>query len=100
MSVSTPAQPQLIHSGTVLALGPMEIPGVDPLDPEGLVPVHLLLTDLLVRVPMWLPAPEPADTPHRLSLIWLRGGIDRPISDSSMRPPLRYRPLLTCMCRC
>lgn len=77
MSVSTPAQPQLTHSGTVLALGPMEIPGVDPLDPEGLVPVHLLLADLLVRVPMWLPAPEPADTPHRLYLIWLRDGIER-----------------------
>ncbi|MBO0496771.1 hypothetical protein [Pseudomonas sp. Marseille-Q1929] len=77
MSVSTPAQPQLTHSGTVLALGPMEIPGVDPLDPEGLVPVHLLLTDLLVRVPRWLPAPEPADTPHRLFLIWLRDGIER-----------------------
>lgn len=77
MSVSTLAQRQLTPSGTVLALGPMDIPGVDPLDPRGLVPVNLLLTDLLVRVPMWLPPPEPADTPHRLFLIWLRDGIER-----------------------
>lgn len=77
MSVSKLAQSQLSGSGEVLALGPMDIPGVDPLDPRGLVSVSLLLAPLAVRIPMWLPSPEPLDTPHRLQLIWLRDGIQR-----------------------
>ncbi len=66
-----------LHDGNVLALDPMDIPGVDPLDPRGLVPARLLLAPLLVRIPMWQPSPDPIDTPHRLSLFWVRDGSQR-----------------------
>ncbi|MDI3252811.1 MULTISPECIES: hypothetical protein [unclassified Pseudomonas] len=77
MSISTLTHISGARIGGVLALGPMDIPGVDPLDPNGLVPVSLTLAPLLVRIPMWLPAPEPLDTPHRVQLLWLRDGIER-----------------------
>jgi len=76
MSVSKLTPPPVRRDG-VLALDPMDIPGVDPLDPRGLVRASLLLAPLLVRIPMWLPSPEPLDTPHRLQLLWLRGGSER-----------------------
>ncbi|WP_251029443.1 hypothetical protein [Pseudomonas fluorescens] len=66
-----------LHDGNVLALPPMDIPGVDPLDPRGLVAARLLLAPLLVRIPLWAPPPEAADTPHRLSLFWERDGLQR-----------------------
>ncbi|NCE93930.1 hypothetical protein [Pseudomonas sp. L13] len=77
MSISKPTQIPGASSAGVLALGPMDIPGVDPLDPRGLVPVSLMLAPLLVRIPMWLPAPEPLDTPHRVLLLWLSNGLER-----------------------
>lgn len=77
MSISKPTQMHGAYSGDVLALEPMDIPGVDPFDPRGLVPVSLMLAPLLVRIPMWLPAPEPLDTPHRVQLLWLRDGTER-----------------------
>ena len=77
MSISKVSHLPEATSGGVLALDPMDIPGVDPLDPNGLVPVSLTLAPLLVRIPMWLPAPEPLDTPHRVQLLWERDGIER-----------------------
>lgn len=59
----------------VLALLPMIIPGVDPLDPNGLIPAALMLAPLQVQIPMWAPPPEPLDTPHILKLYWERGGV-------------------------
>lgn len=58
----------------VLNLFPMTIPGVDPLDPNGLIPAALMLSPLQVQVPMWTPPPEPLDTPHILMIYWERAG--------------------------
>lgn len=86
----------------VLALFPMIIPGVDPTDPNGLIPAARMLAPLEVRFPMWNPPPVPLDTPHTLTLYWARGGVVV-YSDSlvvnSPPPPLlseyvMYIPLL------
>ncbi|MCD7041937.1 hypothetical protein LRQ11_02370 [Pseudomonas sp. MAFF 311095] len=58
----------------VLALDPTDIPGVDPLDPTGLIPAARMLAPLEVRIPQWGPPPEPLDTPHILTIYWARGG--------------------------
>ncbi|XVO89756.1 hypothetical protein ACQ9Y2_12070 [Pseudomonas palleroniana] len=58
----------------VLALNPIDVPGVDPADPNGLIPAALMLAPLEVRIPMWNPPPEPLDSPHILTLYWARGG--------------------------
>ncbi|MBT9300601.1 hypothetical protein [Pseudomonas sp. TAE6080] len=60
----------------ILALLPMDIPGIDPSDPNGLIPAPLMLAPLRVRIPMWSPPPELLDTPHTLRLHWLRGSIE------------------------
>ncbi|WLG41740.1 hypothetical protein [Pseudomonas rhodesiae] len=58
-----------------LALLPINIPGVDPADPTGLIPAALMLAPLRVLIPMWAPPPEPLDTPHILKLFWARAGV-------------------------
>ncbi|MBI6911450.1 hypothetical protein [Pseudomonas palleroniana] len=58
----------------VLALNPIDVPGVDPADPNGLIPAALMLAPLQVRIPIWNPPPEPLDSPHILTLYWARGG--------------------------
>lgn len=63
-----------LYDNGPLALAPMIIPGVDPLDPEGLIPAALMLAPLEVLIPQWGPPPETLDTPHILTLYWARGG--------------------------
>lgn len=58
-----------------LALDEMEIPAVDPADPRGLIKAAFMLAPLEVRIKQWDPPPEPLDTPHTLTLHWLRGGV-------------------------
>lgn len=75
----------------VLSLLPMIIPGVDPLDPNGLIPAALMLAPLEVQIPMWAPSPEPLDTPHILTLNWARAGIvvySESVTIHSPPPPL------------
>ncbi|WP_348748313.1 hypothetical protein [Pseudomonas rhodesiae] len=74
-----------------LALLPINIPGVDPADPTGLIPAALMLAPLRVLIPMWAPPPEPLDTPHILKLFWARAGVvvySDDIVVSSPPPPL------------
>lgn len=59
----------------VLALDEMDIPAVDPADPIGLIKAAFMLAPLEVRIKQWDPAPELLDTPHTLTLHWLRGGV-------------------------
>ncbi|MGK9418856.1 hypothetical protein ACSSUR_22300 [Pseudomonas cedrina] len=88
-----------ISAGTgVLALAPPEIPGVDPLDPTGLIPASLMLADLKVLIPQWGPAPEPLDTPHTLTWYWLKGGsvvYSNSIPINAPPPPLPIKHVVT-----
>ncbi len=91
-TVSPNTHPATTQPGQgVLSLSPMTIPGVDPLDPDGLIPAALMLAPLEVRIPMWAPPPVPLDTPHILTLYWARGGsvvYEDFMSISAPPPPL------------
>lgn len=62
-----------LNAKGVLSLAPMDITGVDPLDPAGLIKRNVLLADLEVKIPMWGPGPVPLDSPHTLDLILMQG---------------------------
>ncbi|WP_339531241.1 hypothetical protein [Pseudomonas mucidolens] len=70
-----------------LALDPMHIPGIDPDDPRGLIPVTLMSAPLHVEIPMWNPEPEPLDSPHILMLHWRRGGFERVVDQCEIVAP-------------
>lgn len=62
-----------LNAKGVLSLAPMDITGVDPLDPTGLIKRNVLLADLEVKISMWGPGPVPLDSPHILDLILMQG---------------------------
>ncbi|USW93646.1 hypothetical protein NHF39_19640 [Pseudomonas proteolytica] len=45
-----------------------EIVGVDPSDPQGLIPLAVSLQPLECRIPQWIPGPSPTRT-HILNLL-------------------------------
>ena len=51
-----------------------EIVGVDPTDPDGLIPLAVSLRPLECRIPQWIPGPSPGRT-HTLKLIWTVRGV-------------------------
>ncbi|AZE55048.1 hypothetical protein C4K03_2893 [Pseudomonas synxantha] len=52
-----------------------EVVGVDPTDPEGLIPLPVSLMPLECRVPQWAPGPG-IDRTHTLTLWWRVRGVD------------------------
>ncbi|WP_350615595.1 hypothetical protein [Pseudomonas sp. HY7a-MNA-CIBAN-0227] len=52
-----------------------EIVGVDPTDPEGLIPLAISLQPLECRIPQWIPGPSPGRV-ETLKLWWRIQGID------------------------
>lgn len=52
-----------------------EIVGVDPTDPEGLIPLAVSLVPLQCRIPQWIPGPSPGRV-ETLKLWWRIRGID------------------------
>ncbi|KAF1030904.1 MAG: hypothetical protein GAK37_01067 [Pseudomonas sp.] len=52
-----------------------EIVGVDPTDPEGLIPLPVSLVPLQCRIPQWIPGPSPGRV-ETLKLWWRIQGID------------------------
>lgn len=71
----------------VLARDEMDIPGVDPADPIGLIKAAFMLAPLEVRIKQWAPPPEPLDTPHILTLHWVRGGVEVFSTDKEVTAP-------------
>lgn len=64
-----------------------EIVGVDPSDPQGLIPLAVSLQPLECRIPQWVPGPSPTRT-HILKLWWRIQGIDVEASSQSFTGPL------------
>ena len=64
-----------------------EIVGVDPSDPQGLIPLAVSLQPLECRIPQWIPGPSPTRT-HILKLWWRIQGIDVEASSQSFTGPL------------
>ena len=51
------------------------IVGVDPSDPEGLIPLAVSLSPLECRIPQWVPGPGAGRT-HTLRLWWRVRGVE------------------------
>lgn len=64
-----------------------EIVGVDPTDPEGLIPLAVSLAPLHCRIAQWIPGPSPGRT-DTLKLWWRIRGIDVLADEKSFTGPL------------
>lgn len=70
-----------------LALSPLVVPGIDPNDPRGLIPISLMGGPLCVEIPPWDPEPDPLNTPHILRLHWRREGSAREVDQRKIFAP-------------
>ncbi len=64
-----------------------EVVGVDPDDPEGLIPLAVSLSPLECRIPQWIPGPGVGRT-HTLTLWWRVRGVDVQADSESFTGPL------------
>ncbi|OCW23886.1 hypothetical protein BBG20_20580 [Pseudomonas aylmerensis] len=64
-----------------------EVVGVDPADPEGLIPLPVSLQPLQCRIPQWVPGPSVGRT-HVLTLWWRVRGVNVEADSQSFTGPL------------
>lgn len=68
---------------------PLAVDGIDPNDPEGRVPVPLLLNGTIARVPRWKDFSTVGSRSDRLIVTWEQGGLKTVIFDQRYPGPIR-----------
>lgn len=89
-SLKAAAQPSVLSTpgGQARVLPPFdEVVGVDPADPEGLIPLPVSLQPLECRIPQWVPGPSIGRT-HTLTLWWRVRGVEVEADSQPFTGPL------------